>query len=206
MVQERETKEVTRGQQVTPAADPNSETGELLMPDVIRVPFQDSKPAIDLLQQNDSRQFMRQRHLPKRQNKRRRPPRRIAKSITSAHRKQKRHSVHLLAFQQLGKFLRRILLPARIQQNQLAARPPGQCQNSRLISHRNAFNLRIARNPFQIFIAQTLNRRLFRLPDPRDFNLHASSRSSRGQHHVGAEPDLIAHSIPLHRGHNLRAN
>ena len=36
-----------------------------LMPGVIGVPLQNRKRPIDLLQQNHSRQFMRQRHLPK---------------------------------------------------------------------------------------------------------------------------------------------
>src|ERR1039458_9817580 len=147
---------------------------------MVRMILQNGECAVDLLHQHHARQRARQRPLPQRQHKGGLPPRIIGEPVAPANRKQQRDRVQLFALQHRRQLLGRILFPPRIKQHQLvlfasasalthAAR---QCQNRRFISCRDTLHFGIVRNPFQIFIRQTLDCRLFRLSDPRHFDLH----------------------------------
>jgi len=175
------------------------------MPHMIRVSLQNRKRPINLLEYHHPSQLMRQGHATKRQNKPSRPPSLISKPIAPADRNQQRHSIHLLALQKSRQLLRRILLPARVQQNQLAPSPICHRQKSRLVLGADSLNLGVPRDPLQILIGQTLNRGLFRLPDPSHFDLH-DSRSPASEHHIGPKPYLVAHAVAPHRRDCLSAN
>src|ERR1700693_5636787 len=72
--------------------------------------------------------------------------------------------------------------------------PPAQLQKRSFVAQRNSFDLHIARNAFQVFTRERLNRRLFRLPNPRNLGLHGgqSSLASGCQYYRCSELDALS--------------
>src|SRR5437868_5905312 len=84
---------------------------------MVRMPLQDCKCPVELLEQNHTRQFMRKRHLAQREqligvlkHSRRKP---ICGTYSE---EQRLRSARLMSVNEAGKFLRRELLPVRVQQ------------------------------------------------------------------------------------------
>src|SRR3984957_18502070 len=79
--------------------------------------------------------------------------------------------------------------------------PPAQLQKRSFITQSDPIDLDIARNPFQVFIGERLNRRLFRLPNPCNLDLHGgqSSLASRCQYHRSSELDVLSPNVSPNR-------
>lgn len=140
------------------------------------MPFYDRERPIDLLEQNHSRQFVGQRHSAQRKLLRGRLPHFLAEPVCWSNRKQQRQRIAIsVVSQPFGEFLGRKLLSARIQQNQRVPWPRigrAQLQQSCFIFKSEAFDGGIAAEPFQVFVGQRLNGRLFGFSDPGNLQFH----------------------------------
>ncbi len=107
----------------------------LRMPQMIRMPLQNRKCPIQLLEQYHPRQLMRQSHLSQGQQRRRRCPRLVAKSICRPNRKYQRQRIPVLIIPQKFSqiFRRHLLAPAVKQHAKGADTSPAQALQGRLI-------------------------------------------------------------------------
>lgn len=139
--------------------------------------LQDCKCPIDLLQQDDPCQFVRQGHLAERKYQVCGPAGSVAEPIRRADgEEQVLRAAILLVAQQLGKLFRGKLPPPGIKQDQdwrgAAAPGFGQLQQRCLGGQFMRLCSQISRDAVEIFAGQRANRRFLGLADPGNLKFH----------------------------------
>jgi hypothetical protein len=131
------------------------------MSQMIGVIFENGESAVELLEQNDTREFVGQSHLSEGEGKRGVAARIRSEAVGGANGEQERYGVQLLALQERGELFGGKLLAWRIEENELVAFSvllaltiaSCQRQNCGLVFQSEARNLGIAGDSFQILVA-----------------------------------------------------
>ena len=175
---------------------------------MIRVIVQDGEGSVELLQKNDTREFMWQCHFAEREDRRSFATYFNTETIGTADGKEQRERVQLFALEPLGQFFRRKMLASRIQSDETVLLPlaftASKREDSGFVFQRKSLDWGVPGETFQVVIGESLDGRFFGFAHPCDFEFHGQLRSSGCQHNAGSEMDFIADAVTLNRGVRFR--
>src|SRR5882672_4225630 len=149
-----------------------------LVAGMVRMPLQDRKCPVKLLEEHDAGEFVRKRHFAERQTGGGGLARLRREAVGSADGEKDWYGAVPLLLQETGEFFGAERLSAGIEQDERVALlgvalTRSEPKHSTLIAELQAFDFGIARNAVQVFSGQRVDGWLLGAADPCDFQFHA---------------------------------